>query len=296
MTIKRKGVRIVTLVLLAVAVPLLGIGVFGGSRLPNPLITLDGSGFLGTYSTSGPIDVTNPFFQDLGTNGRTCNSCHVSSQGWTVSAHGVRERFEATRGTDPIFRPVDGANCPSADVSTVRARRSAYGLLMSKGLIRISLPVPAGADFQITDIQDPNQCPQTTAAQPAMYRRPLPATNLPFLTTVMWDGRESPKGQSLTADLTQQAIDATTGHAQGAPPSAGQLQQIVAFETALFTAQSRDFRAGSLTAEGATGGPVNLASQNFYVGINDVLGADPTGAAFNPVAFTTYGNWANLTG
>ena len=180
--------------------------------------------------------------------------------------------------------------------STLASRRSAYSLLLSKGLIRISLPVPPGADFQITGIKDPYHCPQTTPAQPAMYRRPLPATNLPFLTTVMWDGRESPKGQSLTADLTQQAIDATTGHAQGAPPTVAQFQQIVAFETALFTAQSHDFRAGSLTAEGATGGPVNLASQNFYVGINDVLGADPTGAAFNPVAFTTYGNWANLTG
>jgi len=29
-----------------------------------------------------------------------------------------------------------------------------------------------------------------------MYRRPLPATNLPFLTTVMWDGRERIKCNS----------------------------------------------------------------------------------------------------
>jgi cytochrome c peroxidase len=296
MTAKPKAMRIRTLLFLAAAVPLLGIGVFGGSRLPNPLITFDETGLLGTYTANGSIDITNPFFQNLGTNDRTCNSCHVSSQGWGISAKGVRERFEATRGTDPIFRPVDGSNCPSADVSTVRARRSAYSLLMSKGLIRISLPVPVGADFQITDIQDPYHCPQTTAAQPAMYRRPLPATNLPFLTTVMWDGRESPKGQSLTADLTQQALHATTGHAQGTPPSSDQLQQIVAFETGLFTAQLNDFRAGSLTAQGATGGPVNLASQNFYVGINDPLGGDPTGTAFNPAAFTTYDNWATLTG
>jgi len=296
MTRKLKPIRTLLLVLLAVSIALTGAGLFAGSSLPNPLITRDGSGFLGTYSTSGPIDITNPFFQNLGTNGRTCNSCHVSSQGWTVSAEGVRDRFEDTRGTDPIFRPVDGAVCPSADVSTILARRSAYSLLMSKGLIRISLPVPAAADFQITDIQDPYQCPQTTATQPAMYRRPLPATNLPFLTTVMWDGRESPKGQSLTADLTQQAIDATMGHAQGAQPSAEQVQQIVAFETALFTAQAFDAAAGGLTAEGATGGPVNLAAQKFYVGINDVLGGDPTGAAFNPVAFTTYSDWEKLTG
>jgi hypothetical protein len=272
------------------------ISLLGGKLPPNPLPTPDSTGVLSTYSTAGGIDIKNPFFQNLGTNGRTCNSCHISSQGWTVSAQGVRERFLATAGTDPIFRPVDGANCPSADVSTVKARRSAYSQLLSKGLIRISVPVPAAADFQITEIQDPYNCPQTTTTQPAMYRRPLPATNLSFLTTVMWDGRESAKGQSLTADLTQQATDATTGHAQGTAPSAEQLQRIVAFETALFTAQSFDFSAGSLTAARATGGPKNLASQNFYVGINDVLGGDPTGAVFNPVVFTNYSSWANLTG
>jgi len=296
MTTKRKPIRTVLLVLLGVVVPILGAELFAGSGLPNPLTTLDPTGTLGTFSSSGPIDIANPFFQKLGTNGRTCNSCHVSTQGWTVSPPEIQQRFIITAGTDPIFRPVDGSNCPSADVSTTEARLSAYSLLLKKGLIRISLPVPAGADFQITDIEDPYHCPQTTTTQPAMYRRPLPATNLPFLTTVMWDGRESPKGQSLTADLTQQAIDATTGHAQGAPPSQQQLRQIVAFETALFTAQSFDFAAGKLTAEGATGGPVSLSTQNFYVGINDALGGDPTGAAFNPDAFTTFSAWANLSG
>jgi len=37
------------------------------STLPNPITSPDGSGTLSTYSTSGPIDVTTPFFQSLGT-------------------------------------------------------------------------------------------------------------------------------------------------------------------------------------------------------------------------------------
>ncbi|HYK50399.1 MAG TPA: hypothetical protein VEU94_11795 [Terriglobales bacterium] len=291
MTKNRKPIQTMLLILLAIAVFFLGVGLFAQSGVPNPLLTLDGSGILSSYSTSGPIDLTNAFFQDLGTNGRTCNSCHVSSEAWTVSPRGIKERFAMTRGTDPIFRAVDGSNCPSADLSTIHARRSAYSLLLKKGLIRISLPVPATADFQITEIEDPYHCPQTTATQPAVYRRPLPATNLPFLTTVMWDGRESPKGQSLTANLTQQAIDATTGHAQGAMPTSKQLQEIVAFETALFTAQAFDFSAGRLNAKGATGGPVNLSAQPFFVGINDVLSP-----GFDPNAFTTYEAWKNLTG
>ena len=43
----------------------------------------------------------------------------------------------------PIFRLVDGATCPSANVSTLQAKRQAYKLLTDKGLIRIGLP-PAG--------------------------------------------------------------------------------------------------------------------------------------------------------
>ena len=88
-----------------------------------------------------------------------------------------------------------------------------------------------------------------------MYRRPLPSTNLGFLSTVMWDGRETVKGQAISADLETQANDATTGHAQGAPISLAQAKEIVKFELGLFTAQTRDRDAGSLHADGAHGGP-----------------------------------------
>ena len=113
MNTKRKPIRTVLLVLLGVVVPILGVGLFAGSGLPNPLMTLDGNGILSTYNTSGPIDVTNPFFQNLGTNGRTCNSCHVSSEAWTVSPHGIRERFEATRGTTPSSVRWTGRTVPA---------------------------------------------------------------------------------------------------------------------------------------------------------------------------------------
>jgi hypothetical protein len=134
-----------------------------------------------------------------------------------------------------------------------------------------------------------------------MYRRPLPATNLDFLSAVMWDGRETVPGAipgksiNLTQSFTNQAIDATLGHAQGTnPPTAQQLAQILAFETTLYTAQAYDQSAGRLNAEGASGGPATISAQPFYIGINDALGGDPTGAPFNPNAFTLYNSWANL--
>ena len=276
------------------------IGVVASTSLRNPLLSRDDSGLLATYSTAGSIDLTNPFFHSLGTNGRACATCHQSADAWSVTPEHIRERFEESEGTDPIFRPVDGANCPTADVSSYGARKRAYSLLLNKGLIRVSLKVPTNADFSIVQIHDPYNCPQTTKAQPAMYRRPLPATNLDFLSAVMWDGRETLAGAipgksiNLTQSLINQATDATLGHAQATtPPSPQQLAQIVAFETALYTAQARDEDTGDLAAQGADGGPVNLSRQRFYVGINDALGGDPTGAKFSPQAFNLYNGWAN---
>ncbi len=268
--------------------------VFGGSTLPNPLNSADPTGTLRTYSIAGGIDQSNPFFQNLGTNGRSCATCHVTTDAMSLTPADAQARFMSSGGTDPLFRPVDGATCPSADVSTFQAEQTAYSLLLNRGLIRISIPVPAGAEFSITQIEDPYNCPQTTATQPAMFRRPLPATNLTFLSAVMWDGRETIKNSSgaidLNASLTHQAIDATLGHAQATnAPTLQQLQQIVALESALYTAQVQDVNAGNLTAQGANGGPVYLSSQPFTFGMND-----PFGGNFNPDVFTIYSNWARL--
>jgi cytochrome c peroxidase len=75
------------------------------------------------------------------------------------------------------------------------------------------------------------------------------------------------------------------------------VQDIVNFETALRTAQAINFRAGSLNAGGANGGPVPLASQPFFVGINDSFppsfGFNPTGAPFNAAIFNLFEAWLN---
>lgn len=93
-------------------------------------------------------------------------------------------------------------------------------------------------------------------------------------------------------DLKSQAMDAILGHAQATlTPTDAEIQSIVSFETALFTAQARDDKAGSLHAQGATGGPRELSQQAFFIGINDPLGGNPTGAAFDPRAFTLFDRW-----
>ena len=278
------------------------------SFLPNMLRITNSTGTAATFSTAGKVDLTGPFFQSLGTNGRACVSCHQPSVGWTITPENVQARFDATRGTDPIFRTNDGSNSPSADVSTPEARRAAYSMLLSKGLIRIGIGIPSKAEFELIAVDDPYG--HASAAELSLFRRPLPSTNLMFLSTVMWDGRETFKDPvskdcilgttncfaSLHFDLADQSNSATMGHAQGSQPlTTAQREAIVAFETTLFTAQVFDDEAGELTARQALGGPQYLSQQNFYFGINDVVSGDyRTGARFNPVVFKLYDAWDTM--
>jgi cytochrome c peroxidase len=241
----------------------------------------DPEGRFANLNLGGPTDTTtNPFFQDLGANGRRCVTCHEPSDAFSVTPRHIRERFEVTQGRDPIFRPVDGANCTTTDVSTLEERREAYSLLLTRGLIRIGIAVPANADYQVVSVYNRYGCNATDVI--SMYRRPLPTTNLPFLSAVMFDGRESSPATgttkilysnyptSLRDDLMHQSLDATKGHAQGdgTRPTAEEQQQIVDFETKLFTAQTRDRHAGDLNVDGAQGGPRPLSTQPFFISVN----------------------------
>jgi hypothetical protein len=260
----------------------------------------DSSGTVSSYSTVGFIDQTGPFFQALGSNGRMCFTCHQTDQAWSITPAGVQARFDATSGTDPIFRPVDGANSPDAPVSTVDQRRAAYSMLLSKGLIRIGLPIPAGAEFALQAVSDPYG--HASAAELSLFRRPLPSTNIRFLNTVMWDGRENASGPTLDAVLLHQANSATVGHAQRATPiSAEQARGMVDFMMGLTTTQHKDVDAKDLAASGSNGSAVTpavmLSTQLTYPGINDLFGDARTGKPFDPHVFTMYDIWAtSLTG
>ncbi len=86
------------------------------------------------------IDQNNPFFQSLGTNGRACVNCHQPSAAMTITPPQIQAVFNATSGTDPVFRLNDGANGPNAPVATLDQKRAAYSLLAEQG------PDPHSAD------------------------------------------------------------------------------------------------------------------------------------------------------
>jgi cytochrome c peroxidase len=193
-----------------------------------------------------------------------------------VTPAGIQARFAATDGTDPIFRPVDGATAPTDDCTTVAGRQQAYAMLLTKGLFRIQLSPPAGAEFTVVAVDDPYHYATPTAL--SLFRRPLPATNLAPDPAIMWDLREP--------SLVSQATDATLGHEQAGSADPSTMSALTAFETTLSTAQLEDRGAGWLDGGGARGGPVALAAQPFSLGIND-----PSGGDYDADVFTEYAPW-----
>lgn len=162
---------------LALIAILLGVTTIASAAviLPNLFPLPDLTGFISTYNISGPIDQSakNPFFQSLGTNGRTCGTCHVARDAFGLSTDSIRHTFQLSHGNDPLFAAVDGANCPDNTSSDA----SAHSLLLKNGLIRVGMQMPANAQFQIQAYRDPYGCAVVTdkssgAQTVSVYRRP----------------------------------------------------------------------------------------------------------------------------
>jgi cytochrome c peroxidase len=272
------------------------------NKLPNHVPVRDATGVFTSVSAQGSIDLDNEFFQDLGSNGRRCVTCHVPTVGWTITPRQLKTVFELTDGgkfedglgLSAVFRTVDGSNSPNADVSTLAKRRKAYSMLLDHGVIRIGLPMPANAEFDLIAVDDPYGF--ASAKELSLFRRPLPTANLKFDSTVMWDGREVVPGATVASELETQASDATVLHAQGKPLAQGQRASIREFLTGLASAQIVDDHAGRLDDDGAKGGPDAILKQEFHIGINDNFGDPVTGAPFTPVAFNIFDRWTSVRG
>jgi cytochrome c peroxidase len=275
----------------------------------------DDFGTVQVFSTaSAGIDTTNPFFKSLGTNGRTCNSCHKLENALGISGARINQIFTATNGTDPLFRINDGSNAPTgfyANTSTLTARKTSFSMLLNHGDIRVGQPIPANPDYILAAVQDPYFF--ASASELSLFRRPMPSVNMAYHSHVMWDGRES-EGRPVVRDaLINQANDATTGHAQRASNIDTKTRAAIAdFQIALFSAQITAKSVGALDIAGcvtnpdgeecekARGGAKNLATVRngtpgsseegpfgpFAIGINDSFGA-----GFKNISFTVFEPW-----
>ena len=76
--------------------------------LPNMLSFPNPTGLAATYSATGKIPLDGPFFQSLGSNGRSCGSCHQPGDGWTVIPSHIGDRFETSPDSIRFSGPMMG--------------------------------------------------------------------------------------------------------------------------------------------------------------------------------------------
>jgi hypothetical protein len=259
-------------------------------RALSPTASIDLSGFVDTVHSSGSIDRTNPFFQTLGTNQRTCETCHAASQGWTITALNADLLFLTSQGLDPLFMIHDTGSRPDADISTLQARLAAFGpTVLTRALIRFTRNISPTAEFAVTAVDDPSGF--STLTQVLAFRRPSPTANQSKVSSTGWNGGNP--GADVGAAVQATGVGATRGHEQRPDPLPADIAASMKdFQLGIAVAQTFDFFAGDLTANGAKGGPANLLAQPFYLGINDIQGNDPMGHPFNRKVFDLYDAWS----
>lgn len=142
----------------------------------------DAAGLVGGYHPAGATATAgNAFFQSLGTNGRSCFTCHQPAFGMSVSLKNINERFHKYGTKDPLFAPVDGSTCPKnvpaantagAPIGGYRGAGSglisdAYKTILERGLIRVAIPLNAPprknnsapvTEFTLVVLSDPYGC------------------------------------------------------------------------------------------------------------------------------------------
>jgi hypothetical protein len=265
-----------------------------GRPLPAEASYANAAGSLGVLNTAGAIDTRgHPFFEPLGSNGRGCVTCHQPADAMGLSVATVRERWEATRGLDPLFSAIDGRNCPHLPAGDP----AAHSLILTRGLIRVALPWPPRdargealpVEFTLEVVRDPTGCkthPEhgLSSSRPtaSVYRRPRLVANTKYLTHsnfgvgpfIAKSGLPAfrdpdtglPTSMNMMADarattLKLQAADAARTHlglTGGFAPDT--LRALVAFEEQIYAAQVRDLAAGDLTVDAPGLGPKNLAA------------------------------------
>lgn len=243
-------------------------------------------GIAESFHTTGAIDFTNPMFLQLGTNARTCATCHAPDMGWALTAKGATELFRQSDGLDPLFMLHDEGSRPDADISTEDARRAAFGpTLLALGLTRFTRRLPATSEFTVLTVEDPSGF--STPAAILNFRRPTATANEAKTSSILWTAGAQPDIGASVAGLFR---GAATLHLQRDPANPTPVEQQNAgrdFLMNLYFAQIVDDRAGRLDAAGARGGPENVFLQAFTLGTNDILSP-----AFTRRVFDIYDAWA----
>ncbi|HXZ79512.1 MAG TPA: hypothetical protein VEG30_06250 [Terriglobales bacterium] len=163
------------------------------SRIPTSMSFANPSGTITSYQPNGATTTkNNGFFASLGTNGRTCFTCHQPQDGWALTPASVRATYALAGPNATLFSRIDAANCPTspgANSSNGAAFAYAHSQLLTRANFRINVDLPAKANQQWSKVlvnYDPTGCENDPkyglpAGKASVYRRVLPAANLAFL-------------------------------------------------------------------------------------------------------------------
>ena len=241
------------------------------SHIPNNYLFRNPGGKSATFSTQGSIDLTGEYFQAQGTNGRSCASCHIPEEAWSINPGTLQHLFDESDGTHPVFHRLDANNPLTANLDTVDGRLAAFSMLLSRGVFRRGGTPRANSEWELIGAEDPHGFASLT--QLVHWRRAMPTINFTLgSATINWDGGNS-VGIDQHAGLTNQATRNVTGGQQGPPAPPEVIADIVAYEESLFTAQLIVPGVGRLDSDGARGGPEALSAMSKVAGRFDLFDA-----------------------
>jgi hypothetical protein len=251
----------------------------------------NGFGTAETFHTSGTIDLTNPFFQPLGTNPRSCATCHSPDQGWTMTSDANKKLFKATDGLAPLFNLVDEGIRPDADISTKDARRQTFGPnTLALAVTRFTRTInPTTFQFTVAPDDPAVLLDPTDPTRFFNFRRPTAVANESKVSSIL---NTSGPVQDIPATLANLMNGAAGLHEQRDvatnPVPTDQRNAGRDFMFNVFFAQIIDNQAGRLDVGGALGGPTNLANVPFTLGMNDPILSPAT---FSRKVFNIYDAW-----
>lgn len=188
------------------------------AAFPITIPFVNPGGKAATFSTQGFVNLTGEYFQAQGTNGRSCASCHIAEEAWSINPGTLQHLFDETEGRHPVFNELDANNPDVIDErSTVEQRLAAYSMLLSRGVFRRGGPPRANSEWELIAVEDPHGFANLTRL--VHWRRAMPTINFAQgSATVNWDGGNS-VGTDQHAGLVNQARRNVTGGQQASRPA-----------------------------------------------------------------------------
>jgi cytochrome c peroxidase len=240
--------------------------------LPNNLPHRNPGGKAATFSTQGSVNLTGEYFQAQGTNGRSCVSCHIPEEAWSINPGTLQHLFDETNGTHPVFNELD-ANNPDqiGPGSTVDELLAGYSMMLTRGVFRRGGVPRPNSEWELIAVEDPHGFANLNRL--VHWRRVMPTINFALgSTTINWDGGNT-VGPIIHASLINQAGRNVTGAQQGLPAPPEVLEDIVTFQESLLSAQLIVPGVGRLDSDGARGGPEAMATMTKQAGRFDLFDA-----------------------